>query len=147
MGAATLYRATSGLFDVETDPGGMFFAEKNDTWAGTAVVFDRVFVAVIATGAEAIDAGAVYKPPAEIVPVEGEPPSTPFTFQTRLMRDPLLPVVTNCALCPASSSPVFGLTLKSTSCVKLELLLDELPDAQPDKNAIKINWAKRMERL
>jgi hypothetical protein len=112
------------------------------------VALDRVFVAVIAAGAEVIDAGAVKSPDAEIVPVEGEPPCTPFTFQTKLTRDPLLPVVTNCALCPASSSPVFGLTLKSTGCMKLELLLDELPDAQPDKNAIKINkWVKRMERL
>jgi hypothetical protein len=112
------------------------------------VALDRVFVAVIATAAEVIDVGAVKSPDAEIVPVEDEPPCTPFTFQTRLTRDPLPPVAKNCALCPASSSPVFGLTLKSAGCMKLELLLDELPDAQPDKNAIKINnWAKRMERL
>jgi hypothetical protein len=59
IGAVTWYWATNGLFDEDRVPGGEFFCEKNEICAGTDVAFDKVFVAVITTGVEPIDVGAV----------------------------------------------------------------------------------------
>jgi hypothetical protein len=47
------------------------------------VSFEIVFVAVIDTAPSGRDVGAVKAPEDVMVPVEDEPPSTPFTFHVR----------------------------------------------------------------
>jgi hypothetical protein len=97
------------------------------------VSFEIVFVAVIATGFFGVAVGAIKTPVGVMVPVEDEPPSTPFTFHVRLTRDPLGPDAKNCTLSPAARSPVFGATVKFAGCRNWELLDDVFPDAQPDR--------------
>ena len=102
------------------------------------------FVAVIDTGFFGVVAGAVKTPEDVIVPVEAEPPATPFTCHVKLTRDTSLPVVRNCTLCPEARSPVLGVTLKLAGWKNLGLPDEEFPDAQPDrtmprtKNRLKI---------
>src|SRR5579863_156229 len=105
-------------------------------------------MAVIDTELFGIVVGAVKAPEDVIVPVEGEPPATPFTFHVRLTRDPSPPDVVNCAVCPGARSPVFGVTVKLAGCRNSELLDDELPDAQPEMTAADIrNKPTTMERF
>jgi hypothetical protein len=59
------------------------------------VSLEIVFVAVIETEFFGVVAGAVKIPEEVMVPVEDDPPTTPFTFHARLTSDPLLPEVEN----------------------------------------------------
>lgn len=98
-----------------------------------------MFVAVIATGFFGADVGAVKTPDDVMVPVEDEPPSTPFTFHARFTRDPLLPDVENWMLCPEATSPAFGVTVKLGGCRKSELPDDVFPEAQPERTMPRTN--------
>jgi hypothetical protein len=81
------------------------------------------------------------------VPDVADPPATPFTFQVRSTRLPLLPVVINGALSPASRTAMLGVTLNPASCSNAGPPDWELPDAQPHKMMIKTNKGlKRINR-
>ena len=68
-------------------PNSTFAGPVTTTVAGTTATLndplavpDSALTALIVTALAGANAGAVYKPPAEIVPVDNVPPATPFTI-------------------------------------------------------------------
>jgi hypothetical protein len=50
-------------------------------------------------------AGGVYSPVVEMVPVEADPPVTPFTCQVTALLDSLVTVAVSCAVAPTLTWP------------------------------------------